>query len=179
MFQGSRGLFQRPWQSTVPPLTASMDLDVYYPCDDEDNGEVDVAWRGPSAVSKIFDLTGCTLLLKYLTDTSVSPLQKEFVDIDDPYASNVAYSCCEYSVSVLYLAFESVPKSKISLIKDRLQNVLNDVYAKGIDMKRMRTVVHKRILETLKSLENEPHDTIAHMLFGYVLYGNTKEDVSN
>ncbi|XP_076234685.1 uncharacterized protein C05D11.1 [Calliopsis andreniformis] len=175
--KGSRGLFQRPWQSPVPPLTENVDLDVYYPCDDEDNGGVDVAWRGPSAVNEIYDLTGCTLLLKYLTDTSVSPLQKDFVDIDDPYASNVAYSCCEYSISILYLAFENVPKPKISLINDHLVKVLNDVYTKGIDMKRMRTVVHKRILETLKDLENEPHDTIAHMLFGYVLYGNTKEDL--
>lgn len=153
-------------------------MDVYYPCDDEDNGVVDVAWRGPSPITEMYELIGCTLLLKYLTDTSVSPVQKEFVEIDDAYASNVGYSYCKYTVSVLYLAFESVPKSKIPLVKDQLLKVLNDVYKKGIDMKRIRTVVHRRILEALSSLENEPHDTIAHMLFGYSLYGNTKEDVS-
>ncbi|KAK1127835.1 hypothetical protein K0M31_003327 [Melipona bicolor] len=175
--KGNRGLFKKPWQDSVPPLTQSVDLDVYYPCDDEDNGVVDVAWRGPSPITKMYDLIGCTLLLKYLTDTSVSPVQKEFVEIDDAYASNVGYSYCKYTVSVLYLAFESVPKSKIPLVKDQLLKVLNDVYKKSIDMKRIRTVVHRRILEVLSSLENEPHDTIAHMLFGYALYGNTKEDL--
>ncbi|XP_071875981.1 uncharacterized protein C05D11.1 [Bombus fervidus] len=175
--KGNRGFFKRPWQDPVPPLTESIDLDVYYPCDDEDNGVVDVAWRGSSPITNMYELIGCTLLLKYLTDTSVSPLQKEFVEIDDAYASNVGYSYCTYTVSVLYLAFESVPKSKIPLIKDQLLKVLNDVYKKGIDMKRMRTVVHRRILEDLSSLESEPHDTIAYMLFGYALYGNTKEDL--
>ncbi|XP_050485533.1 uncharacterized protein C05D11.1-like [Bombus huntii] len=175
--KGNRGFFKRPWQDPVPPLTESIDLDVYYPCDDEDNGVVDVAWRGSSPITNMYELIGCTLLLKYLTDTSVSPLQKEFVEIDDAYASNVSYSYGAYTVSVLYLAFESVPKSKIPLIKDQLLKVLNDVHKKGIDMKRMKTVVHRRILEDLSSLESEPHETIAYMLFGYALYGNTKEDL--
>ncbi|KOC67604.1 Uncharacterized protein C05D11.1 [Habropoda laboriosa] len=177
MAKGNRGLFKRPWQDPVPPLTESADLDVHYPCDDEDNGVVDVAWRGPSAITEIYDVTGCTLLLKYLTDTSISPLQKEFVEIDDAYASNVGYSYSEYSVSVLYLAFESVPRSKISLIKDQLLKVLNNVYKKGIDIKRMKTVVHRHILEIFSGMEADPHDSIAYMLFGYSLYGDTKEDL--
>ena len=82
----------------------------------------------------MYDLIGCTLLLKYLTDTSVSPVQKEFVEIDDAYASNVGYSYPKYTISELCLEFESVPKLKIPLIKDQLLKVLNDVYEKGIDM---------------------------------------------
>ncbi|CAK9798548.1 Uncharacterized protein C05D11.1 [Anthophora plagiata] len=177
MSKGSRGLFKRPWQNPVPPLTESADLDVHYPCDNEDNGVVGVAWRGPSVINELYDVIGCTLLLKYLTDTSISPLQKEFVEIDDAYASNVGYSYFEYSVSVLYLVFESVPRAKISLIKDQLLKVLNDVYKKGIDMKRMKTVVHRHILTIFSSMEVDPHDSIAYMLFGYSLYGNTKEDL--
>lgn len=34
-------------------------------------------------------MTACSVLLKYLTDTSVSPLPKEFVDVPDPFASKV------------------------------------------------------------------------------------------
>jgi Zn-dependent M16 (insulinase) family peptidase len=34
-------------------------------------------------------MDACLILLRYLTDTSVSPLQKEFVETDDPYASKV------------------------------------------------------------------------------------------
>ena len=117
MFQGNRSFFKRPWQNPIPPLTKTVDVDVYYPCDNEDNGIVNVAWRGSSINNKMYDLIGCTLLLKYLTDTSVSPVQKEFVEIDDAYASNVGYSYPKYTISELCLEFESVPKLKIPLIK--------------------------------------------------------------
>ncbi|KAK2579672.1 hypothetical protein KPH14_011595 [Odynerus spinipes] len=175
--KGPRGPFERPWQNPVPPLTESVDLDLFYPCDDEDNGIVTVGWRGPSAVHEVYELTACSLLLKYLTDTSVSPLQKEFVEIEDPYASNVLYSLSENSISLLYVIFENVPKPKIPLVKDRLLDVLKQVNESGIDMKRMKTVVHRNMLETLSNLENCPHDSVAYMIIGDVLYGNTKEDL--
>lgn len=31
----------------------------------------------------------CQLLLKYLTETTISPLPKEMVEIEDPYCSDV------------------------------------------------------------------------------------------
>lgn len=39
---------------------------------------------------KIFRMSACTMLLKYLTDTSISPLQKAFVETEDPLASTVS-----------------------------------------------------------------------------------------
>ncbi|GAB1870040.1 hypothetical protein CAJAP_11119 [Camponotus japonicus] len=178
ILKGKRGSFKRPWQTVVEPLSKSVDLDVYYPCDDEDNGMVYVAWRGPSTVYEVYDYLGCCLLLKYLTDTSVSPLQKEFVERDDPYASNVDYEPYEFSTSALSFMFENVPKSKIPLLKDSLLKILNDICCVGnINMRRMKAVIHRNILETLSALENDPHDTIAAMLFGHILYGNTDEDL--
>ena len=35
-------------------------------------------------------MSACSTLLRYLTDTSISWLQKEFVEIDDPFASTVS-----------------------------------------------------------------------------------------
>lgn len=170
-------MFKRPWQTPIEPLSESVDRDVCYPCDDEDNGMVYVAWRGPSVVSQLYDYLGCSLLLKYLTDTSVSPLQKEFVERDDPYASNVNCALYEFSISALSFEFENVPKIKIPLIKESLMKILNNICDKGIDMKRMKTLIHKSILELLSTLENDPHDTVADIIFGHVLYGNTNEDV--
>ncbi|KAG8279577.1 hypothetical protein J6590_101739, partial [Homalodisca vitripennis] len=85
--KGPRGAFQRPWQDPVPPLTESSDIEIKFPCDEEDNGMVYVGWRGPSAVTDLYKLAACSVLMKYLTDTSVSPLPKEFVEVSDPYCS--------------------------------------------------------------------------------------------
>ena len=50
----SVGKYERPWQSPVPPFVENVRKTVPYPCDDEDNGMVCVAWRGPSAVTEIY-----------------------------------------------------------------------------------------------------------------------------
>ena len=40
---------QRPWQSPVPPVTTSVCEEVLFPTDQEEDGIVRVAWRGPQA----------------------------------------------------------------------------------------------------------------------------------
>lgn len=180
ILKGNRGPFTRPWQSPVPRLQESVDLKVPYPCDEEDNGMVYVAWRGPSAVKELYRMDACLILLRYLTETPVSPLQKEFVETDDPYASKV--SCCltENSESMLYVTFENVPTEKIDLVKNRLFEILGAIASgsEKLDMKRMHTVIHKHISESLNHLENRPHETVSFMIIGDMLYGNTKEDLS-
>ena len=164
----------------MPPFTENVDKDIFYPCNDEDNGLVYIGWRGPSAISERIDLIGCSLLLKYLTDTSASPLQKEFVEIEDPFASDVRFSLSENSETLLYLMFENVPKPKIPKISSRLINVMKDIASteSKIDMQRMSTVIHRHMLETLSNLESSPHDSVAYMIIGDFLFGNSKEDVS-
>ncbi|KAK0087176.1 hypothetical protein PV325_001628 [Microctonus aethiopoides] len=177
--KGNRSPFERPWQSPVPPFTETVVKNITYGCDDEDNGLVSVGWRGPSSVTELYDFTGCSLLLKYLTDNSVSPLQKEFIEIDDPYACSVDFYLIENSVSILYLMFSGVPIEKVPHVERHLKNVLMDVYESksGIDMKRMATVIHRHQLETLSNLENMPHQAISFMLIGDALYGHTITDL--
>lgn len=37
----------------MPDFAASVDKEVVYSCDEEDNGMVFVGWRGPSAVTDL------------------------------------------------------------------------------------------------------------------------------
>lgn len=52
--KGNRGDFIRPWQSSVPPFTESINMEMPYPCDEEDNGMVYIGWRGPSSVTELY-----------------------------------------------------------------------------------------------------------------------------
>ncbi|XP_046403336.1 uncharacterized protein C05D11.1-like [Ischnura elegans] len=179
--KGERGLYKRPWQSPVPPLEKSVDLLVEFPNDDEDNGMVYVAWRGPSAVKELYKMCACSIILKYLTDTSVSPLQKAFVETPDPLASKVGYSLIENSECVLYLTFENVPMKKLSDVKVKLEEVLNGIVegSDGLDLERLHNVLRRHILEALSHLEGSPHDSVAFMLVGDCIYGSTKEDLDH
>ena len=46
-----------------------------------------------------------------------------------------------------------------------------------IDMVRIKNILERNILEYLSSLESSPHEAIAFLIIGDVLYGNTVEDV--
>ncbi|XP_071452193.1 uncharacterized protein C05D11.1-like [Hetaerina americana] len=179
--KGERGPFKRPWQSPVPPLEKSGDLLIEFPNDDEDNGMVYVAWRGPSAVKELYKMCACSIILKYLTDTAVSPLQKAFVETPDPFANRVGYSLIENSECVLYLTFENVPLKKLSDVKVKLEEVLHGVLEgnDGLDLERLHNVLRRHILEALSHMECSPHDSIAFMLVGDCIYGSTKEDLDH
>lgn len=177
--KGERGAFEKPWQSPVPDFPASVDKEVVYSCDEEDNGMVFVGWRGPSAVTDLHGITACCLLLKYLCDTSASPLQQEFVENDDPCASNVSFSLAENKEAMIYMIFSNVPIQKLNVIKSKLDARLKK-FVEGeehIDMKRMQTVVNRHRQETLSHLETNPHDAVAFMAIADMLYGTSKDDL--
>ncbi|RZF32151.1 hypothetical protein LSTR_LSTR004014 [Laodelphax striatellus] len=178
--KGPRGPFIRPWQRPVEPLTESYDVEKLYASDREDNGLVYVGIRGPSVVKDLYRFRALNLLFKYLTDTSASPLAKAFVEIEDPYASDVSYASFENSDSLLMITFESVPLNKLNLIKDKLKTVLETIASDRepykFNMSRMLTVIRRKKLECLSSFESAPHKTIAYMAIGDALYGNTKQD---
>ncbi|XP_058831479.1 uncharacterized protein C05D11.1-like [Topomyia yanbarensis] len=171
----------RPWQTPVDPLPESKSLKILYAADEEDCGLVNIAWRGPKATSEYTELTACSVLLRYLSDTSVSPLQREFVEITDPYASRVGYNIAENSESLLYISFENVPLEKVDAIFPKLQQVLEKLGNGGekIDMKRMASVLERYILESLSNLESNPHDDVAFHVIGDVLYGEVEQDFDN
>lgn len=172
--------FELPWQTPVDPLTESVDRRITYPSDTEDCGLVHVGWRGPKCTLENFTLTACSVLLRYLSETSVSPLQHELVEIADPFASNCSYNIIENSESLIYFSFQNVPIEKIDLVHGKMQQVLSDI-AHGvvnIDMERMQNILEKCILEYFSSMETSPHEAIAYPVIADALYGITDEDVS-
>ena len=118
------------------------------------------------------------VLLEYLTESAISPLQANFVEIDDPLASDVSYSFIENSEATMYLVFRCVPLDKLKLIEEKLNKVLADILSGDIawDTERMETVLNKRIQEQISMIENAPHDSVTSMVIGDVLYGSTEKD---
>ncbi len=170
--------FEKPWQTPVKPLKSSEDIKILFPSDEEENGIVYIGYLGPKASTDFETLTACCALMKYLCDTSVSPMQQCFIELDDPFASEVTYNIIENSTSCLYFSFENVPVDKIDFIYERFIQLMVDI-ANGkelIDENRLRVVFEKYILERLSSLENTPHDDVAYHILGDFLYSSKDED---
>lgn len=181
--------WSRPWQSPIPPLEESVEKVIEFPCDDDDNGIVHVAWRGPSSVTEVEQSTIISLLFDYLNDTAASPLQRAFVERKDPFCSAVSFNLIENSEMCMYISFDSVYKEKLEKVKDHLFDVLNTITGSksgtkvdgiepGINMERMKEVIHRKKLQTLSTLESSPHFRIASSCIGEFLYGR-RESGSN
>lgn len=176
--KGKYPKFRKPWQTPVAPMKETKNVKILFPSDEEECGLVYIGYLGPKATTEFETLTACYVLLKYLCDTSVSPIQQSFIEIDDPFASRVSYNITENSTSLLFLTFENVPLHKIDFIYERFIQLLVDI-ANGkekLDEQRLRIVFEKFILERLSSLENSPHDDITFHVLGDFLYANKNED---
>lgn len=176
--KGKYPAYKKPWQTPVTPINESKDIKVVFPSDEEECGLVYIGYLGPNATNEFETLTACYILMKYLCETSVSPLQQSFIEIDDPFASRVSYNITENSTSLLFFSFENVPLEKIDFIYERLIQLLVDI-ANGkekLDENRLKIVFEKYILERLSSLENSPHDDITFHVLGDFLYANKNED---
>ncbi|CAG7825781.1 unnamed protein product [Allacma fusca] len=165
----------RPWLDEVPELEKSVDKVIKFASEDEDDALVVVGFRGPSAIRELPEVHAARILLDYLTDSTVSPLEKEFVENDDPLASSISFSEMENSQTTFYLELEGVPLESTSEIAPRIRKTLTK-QLKEFDMERMKDVIRKSYLEEMSAMENTPHNSIAYACIGDFLYS---EDASS
>ncbi|XP_041369326.1 uncharacterized protein C05D11.1-like [Gigantopelta aegis] len=170
--------FTRPWQSEVPPLESNVEQVIAYPSDDEKYGMVYIGWRGPKAKEQ-YRMLSLGVLMQYLSDSAIAPLQRELVEIADPYCSKIRDAMIENSESCVYFQFQNVPLDKLKLIHPKLVDILRNLATgnEPFDMKRMSNLIHRSMLETLNSVEDSPHDAMAFILLSDFLYGDNQEDL--
>jgi len=145
---------------------------VYFPSEDEDTGLVQIAWQlGP--YKDFFILTAFNVLTDYLTDNSASPLQKEMIDLEEPYASEAAFSVQEYDTRVLELTFDSVPVSYLEEVERKAMQLMNDIASgnQTVNMQLIRTLIRKSRLDYLEKLENEPDEVVPDASIPHFIYG--------
>ncbi|XP_047134404.1 uncharacterized protein C05D11.1 isoform X1 [Hydra vulgaris] len=172
---------ERPWSGPVPPLEKECnEQHIIFPTDDESTGLVAMGWRGPNVLD-YYGITALNILLIYLTESTISPLQRELVQCEEPMCGDVNVCMMENKESSFYILTDNVPKENIFLIKEKVldicQNIANGNEA--IDMERMVDVIHKAILEEMNALEDHPHDTLSHLVIGDFLFSAENDDLQS
>ena len=170
--------YKRPWQTPVPPLSDAVEKVVRFPTEDEESGSVLLGFRGPICSDR-YGMTALSVILDYLTDTPIAPLQRDLVEIPDPFCSDISCDILEYLESCLVIKAKNVPFGKLNATKEKIKQVLGNL-AEGkevIDMSRMGVVIHRKILDTKNNFENHPHDTFADAIVSDFLYSTRAEDL--
>ncbi|KAI8809643.1 Metalloenzyme, LuxS/M16 peptidase-like protein [Cladochytrium replicatum] len=93
---------------------------VKFPSSDADVGSIAYAWVGPSS-SDVFEIVAIEILIRYLSDTSASPLSQAFVECANPYASELNFELRDYYQSAIFLSF-----SGVSYVAEGEEEVVDD-----------------------------------------------------
>lgn len=167
--------FERPWQTPVEPLDNSLNRKIQYASDTDDDGLVYIAYRGPNVVDNFKELIAISVLLDYLNSTAISPIQRDFVECDEPLCSSVSHSIIENSTACFYLTFESVGKQHLDHVGSKLYEILNNILKKNekMDMERLQTIISRKMLQILSVAETSPHSLVVGPVIGHFLYGTT------
>ena len=84
----------------------------------------------------------------YLSGSSVSILDKVFVEIEDPYASNVSFSTEERPNTLLWIYLSSVPTKKLAEVEEMLIQVLKKTANEPLDFAYMRDCLRRTKRQT-------------------------------
>lgn len=146
---------------------------VDFPERDESIGEVQISWLGPT-LDEYLDLQALDVLSTYLTDSPVSPIQREFVEREEPVCTDVYFENTERAgASILTGSFSGVPASVLDELDEQLDRLLRGIVADGIDMSRMKTVLRRERERLLSQLEMRPADCFSDVLIHEFLYGSS------
>ncbi|CAG8730614.1 14895_t:CDS:10, partial [Racocetra persica] len=171
---------KRPFvdSAPIPLLEKSIQETVEFPDEDESMGQVVIAWLGPT-IDKVLDIRALEVLYEYLSDSAVSVLQKEFVEIEEPLCTDIDISIHEQTRTAILATFENVPTDELEDLVNNLFDVFKRIINKeGIDMERMKTVIQRDKLKTLNEIEVNPHDTFSGFCIVDHVYGKeTGEDL--
>lgn len=167
--------------SNPPVLKEDRTEIVDFPERDESVGELMVTWLGVAHNDFLNDLA-LEVLGTYLTDSAVSPLAKEFVEIDEPACTgthipippmcshtlnlpaptDIAFYASSDHPTTICAYLSSVPVEELDTLSDRLKKTLRRIADEGIDMSRMQSVLERQKLQLLESMETDASEVICN-----------------
>ncbi|VDK53464.1 unnamed protein product, partial [Anisakis simplex] len=171
--------FERPFQDEIPKIDECREASIECPSDDEQRGIVSISWMGPTA-SDLYTTKALEVLFDYMENTAVAPLQKDFIQMEDPFASSVYFSLSEQSTSEIVISFAGVPIEKLEDIKKRLfdKTIVEHLDAEKFDMERLGFIIEQSILKSYLKMETSGHDKVFDLMIGHQLYGSDEEQLA-
>ncbi|KAK6038441.1 peptidase M16 inactive domain protein [Cooperia oncophora] len=171
--------FQRPFIShQLKPMAESSEHSVVCPSDDESRGSVEISWFGhPPTDFK--QKVAFDVLFDYMSNTPVSPLQREFVLIEKPLASQVSFHVTEQTTCLIQLSFSGVPTERLEEVSKKFMEkvVKEHLEDSAWDMERMGFLIGQSVKNELKKMEKHPATQLFGHMIGHQLYDENDDQL--
>ncbi|KAL8292284.1 hypothetical protein RQP46_001750 [Phenoliferia psychrophenolica] len=156
--------------SNPPVIRADVRETVLFPEKDESVGEVTVSWVGVPA-NEFVKALAVEIMSVYLTDSAVSPLYKQFVEIDEPLCTDISFYSSTENPSIITAYLSSVPSEGLDSIDGKFKAALARLASEEIDMKRMTSVIERSRLQLLNAIETDAADALSNSILTDALFG--------
>ncbi|KAI0756614.1 Metalloenzyme, LuxS/M16 peptidase-like protein [Daedaleopsis nitida] len=145
---------------------------VEFPEKDESVGELQLGFLGPPPTAflerKALDILGL-----YLTSSAVAPLNKEYVEVENPLCTYIYFSEDTRATYVdLPIYIGSVPTEHLDTFDEKLKASLKRIADEGFDMDRMTMVIGRDERQLRSKLESSQGDTFSGNVITDSLYGS-------
>ena len=163
--------WRRPFVETSTSIPLSIPDNrkeiVEFMEEDESMGEISVAWLGPSPTDYLAG-TALHILSAYLTTSATAPLQKEFVEIPEPYASYIGFNAADrVNKNELGMYMADVPSKHLHTLPDLVKAKLRKIVEQdGIDMVRMAMILRMEKRKLLEVMETNMSSALAEAVIG-------------
>ncbi|KAK5978375.1 hypothetical protein GCK32_003915, partial [Trichostrongylus colubriformis] len=171
--------FQRPFMShKLKPMAESSVHRVVCPSDDESRGSVEISWFGHRPTD-FQEKVAFDVLFDYMSNTPVSPLQREFILIEKPLASQVYFHVSEQTTCLIQLTFSGVPTKRLDDVNRKFMEkvVKEHLEDKTWDMERMGFLFGQSVKNMLKEMEKNPATHLFGHMIGHQLYDENDDQL--
>ncbi|KAG6888680.1 hypothetical protein C0995_006670 [Termitomyces sp. Mi166 len=167
--------WKRPFVETPsanrPPIKETIKKTVEFPEKDESIGEITMSFLGP-APSAFLERRALEILGTYLTSSAAAPLNKEYIEIEQPFCGYIYFgedTCATQVDLAIYIG--SVPTEHLDNFDAKLRNSFQRIIKEGIDMERMAMVLNREERQLRSKLESSKGDTFSGSIITDFLYG--------
>ncbi|KAI9060189.1 hypothetical protein FKP32DRAFT_1595582 [Trametes sanguinea] len=168
--------WKRPFMETPSadrkPITQTVKETVEFPEKDESVGELQLGFLGPPPTA-FLERKALDILGTYLTSSAVAPLNKEYVEIENPLCTYIYFGEDTRATYVdLPVYVGSVPTEHLDTFDEKLRNSLRRIADEGLDMDRMAMVINRDERQLRSKLESSQGDTFSGNVITDFLYGS-------
>lgn len=159
------------------PLTETCIKTVPFPDQDESSGDVSISWIGPDSRDTVSD-QAVEVLLRYLTSSSVSLFNQEFVEIADPWAAGTSHYTESYVRTAMTITFDSVSTERQEQLPSKVLALLKDhCNEKKMDLVRLKDMVEQIKWQFVHSCEKSPEPLSDIAIYEFEYGKDMKEDL--
>ncbi|KAI0639791.1 Metalloenzyme, LuxS/M16 peptidase-like protein [Trametes polyzona] len=168
--------WKRPFVETASaqrkPIAETVKETVEFPEKDESVGELQIGFLGPPPTA-FLERKALDILGTYLTSSAVAPLNKEFVEIENPLCTYIYFAEDTRATYVdLPVYVGSVPTEHLDTFDERLKASLRRIAEEGLDMGRMAMVLSRDERQLRSKIESSQGDTFSGNVITDALYGS-------